>query len=226
MSKALRALKESRSLGTLPDSVLKKLAHIAIELNYPPEQLILRESDELRGFYLIGSGRVKLYKLSPQGRERIFHIAVAGELFAEAGALAGLKAPVFAQPLDEVTLYLFETERIIELCEREPLLGTHLVRVLSQRVVRLSRIIENVALRSVPGRVAGYLLELYHRMGEEIVLPVKKMELAGLLGTVNETLSRTLRRLREEGIVKSQGRKIKIIDPGALEELATGMREI
>jgi CRP-like cAMP-binding protein len=105
----------------------------------------------------------------------------------------------------------------------------NMLAVLSQRLRRFSALIENLSLKEVPGRLATYLLYLQEEKkgGRDLLLGIPKNQLASLLGTIPETLSRILARMNREGFFESTGtRKVRILNRKGLVELASGERKL
>jgi CRP/FNR family transcriptional regulator len=171
------------------------------------------------------SGRVKVFKLSPDGKEQIFHILGPGEPFGEAAVFAGEKFPAYAEALTESRVCFFPRPAFVGLIKKNPSLALNMLAVLSRRLRKFAALVEDLSLKEVPGRLAAYLLFLSERKKgmRELELDVSKNQLAGLLGTIPETLSRILARMARERFIKASGqRRIQILDRKALEELASG----
>jgi CRP/FNR family transcriptional regulator, dissimilatory nitrate respiration regulator len=204
------------------------LGAIAVRKYYSKGQNFFAEGDEGIGFYIILSGKVKVFKLSPEGKEQIFHILEAPEPFAEAAVFAGEHYPASAQALAETLVLFFPRQKFVDLISREPSLSLAMLALLSQRLRKLTMLVENLSLKEVPGRLAAYLLYLHERNGPSpvIELEVSRNQMAGLLGTIPETLSRILKRMTDEKLIKADTRSISILDQKGLIELAEGIRRL
>ena len=213
--------------GLLPKQCTA-LGAIAIRKYYSKGQNFFAEGDEGIGFYIILSGKVKVFKLSPEGKEQIFHILEAPEPFAEAAVFAGEHYPACAQALAETIVLFFPRQKFLELISLQPSLALSMLALLSQRLRKLTMLVENLSLKEVPGRLAAYLLYLHERNGPSpvIELEVSKNQMAGLLGTIPETLSRILKRMTDEKLIKADARTISILDLKGLIELAEGLRRL
>lgn len=204
------------------------LGAIAVRKYYSRGQNFFAEGDEGVGFYMILSGKVKVFKLSPEGKEQIFHILEAPEPFGEAAVFAGEHFPASAQALTETPVLFFPRQKFVELIGREPALALSMLALLSRRLRKLTVLVESLSLKEVPGRLAAYLLYLkdHNHSTSVIELDVSKNQLAALLGTIPETLSRILRRMAEEKLIKADARTIAILDQKGLSELAEGNRRL
>jgi CRP/FNR family transcriptional regulator, dissimilatory nitrate respiration regulator len=207
----------------LPKRQHEVLAGIAVNRSYKKGQVIFSEGDEGIGFYAIISGRVKIFKLSPDGKEQILHIFSPREIFGEAPVFAGHGYPAFAEAYTQSSLIFFPKDDFVELIKKDPTMALKMLAVLSVRLRRFAALIEDLSLKEVPGRLAAYLLYLSKASHEadDINLDISKGQLASLLGTIPETLSRILGKMSKQGFIRSQGPRIKILDRYGLSEIAT-----
>lgn len=212
----------------LPKDQQKDLATIAVESLFDHGQTIFSEGDEGTGFYVVISGRVKIYKLSAEGREQILHIFEPGELFGEVPVFAGQHFPANAEAMEESRIFHFPRDSLIDLIEKNPSIAMNMLAVLSIRLRRFTHLIDDLSLKEVPGRLAAHLLYLSSKMdsAKDLELTITKGQLASLLGTIPETLSRILTKMSKQGLIKSRGNRITILDRDALEDLAEGFDRI
>ena len=209
----------------LDEEDLVALRGIAGSRRYPKGRTVFREFEEAQGFFLVLSGQVKLFKLSPAGKEQILHIHDAGGTFAEATLAAGSRYPASAVATEDSTVLCFPRRDLTALVGRRPAIAMNLIARLSQRLRQMAALVEDLSLREAPGRLARYLLEL---AGEDartdvvVTLPVRKGELASYLGTRGETLSRVFRKLSEAGVIVVNGAQVTIHDPEHLTDIADG----
>ena len=188
----------------------------------PRGGVIFSEGDEAAGFYVVSAGKIKIYKLSMDGKEQILHFFGPGELFGEVPVFAGKNFPAYAQALADSEVLFFPRMALIEQIHKDPDLALGLLAVLSLRLRMFTNLIEDLSLKEVPSRLAAYILYLSDRQqsNEEVNLDITKSQLASLLGTIPETLSRVLGKMSSAGLVESDGRRLKILDFEALEDLS------
>lgn len=205
------------------------LAAILVDRAFKRGENIFSEGDEGIGFYIIVSGRAKIFKLSSDGKEQILHIFGPGEPIGEAAVFAGKKFPAHAAALEETRTFFFPRNAFVDLIRKDPSMALTMLAVLSHRLHQFTSLVEDLSLKEVPGRLASYLLLLSQRgKGKsEVSLDISKSQLASLLGTIPETLSRILAKLTREGLIQLVGqRQIRLIDRRGLEELAAGERRL
>jgi CRP/FNR family transcriptional regulator len=199
------------------------LARISVSRSYKKSQTIFSEGDEGVGFYAIISGRVKIFKLSPEGKEQILHMMGAGEIFGEVPVFTGQEYPAYAEAHNNSSLLFFPRDSFIELVKKDPSLSLNMLALLSWRLRRFAALIEDLSLKEVPGRLAAYLLYASKRSSnkDEFDLDISKGQLASILGTIPETLSRILGKMGRQGVIRSDGSRMRILDRTTLEDIAT-----
>lgn len=211
----------------LPSDQLESLSMITTEKFCRKGEHIFSENEPAIGLYAVASGRVKIYKLSPDGREQILHIFGPGEVFGEVPVFAGKRFPASADAMDESRVLFFEREALIRLIQKNPSIALNMLAVLSLRLRRFTSLIDDLSLKEVPGRLAKHLLYMKKEHGSsELDLGITKGQLASLLGTIPETLSRILTKMADQGLIETDGRRIRIIEAEGIEALAEGIRKL
>jgi len=205
----------------LPVEQLEGLTAISVNETVRRGESIFTEGDEGDGFYVLIAGRVKIFKISPEGKEQILHIFEPGEPFGEVPVFAGERFPASAEAMEESRLFFFPRKAFIDLIERNPSLALNMLAILSKRLRRFTHLIDDLSLKEVPGRLAAYLLYLCERdrCSQFLKLTITKGQLASLLGTIPETLSRILKKMNTQGLIETEGPRIRILDREGLEEL-------
>ncbi|BDD87058.1 Crp/Fnr family transcriptional regulator [Desulfofustis limnaeus] len=205
----------------LPDQQLEAIAALTREKHYNRGETIFFEGDPGDGFYLIVSGQVKVFKMNLMGKEQILHIFGAGEPIGEVAVFHGQPFPASAETLMKSTLLFLPRREFVQLIERHAGIALNMLAVLSLRLRQFTAQIENLSLKEVPARLAGYLLVASEEQqnGDVVELEISKGQLASLLGTIPETLSRIFARMSEDGLIRVDGRTITILDRDGLAEL-------
>jgi len=212
--------------GQSPEQ-MENLKKISTKTNLPAKREIFVQGEKANGFYLILSGRVKVYKMSPEGREQILHIFTSGEPIGEVPVFSGGTFPASAETLEECTLLFFPRERLRSLFTTDPSMAMNMLAVLAGRLREFTRTIESLSLKDLASRLASYLVHTHSPgQGTVIDLGIPKGVLANILGTSQEALSRTFRRMSEAGIIRVNGRSIAILDPERLSRIAEALEEL
>ena len=222
MEKILQIISQTPIFQNLPEDALKMIRRIAKDKFYNKGQTVFSEGDDGNGFYVVAAGKVKMYKVSLEGKEQILHIYGPGNPFGEVPVFSGEQFPANAQTLLKSHLLFFPRTAFTELIAKNPSLCLNMLAILSLRLRQFTIQVENLSLKEVPGRLAAYLLYLVQEQEAEdsVSLPISKGQLASLLGTIPETLSRILTKMSNRGLIDVSGGIITLMDPVGLEELA------
>jgi len=218
-------LKHSPLFGGLSDENLDALMEIARVKEHPRGELLFSEGEKAEGFFVVLDGKVKVYKLSPEGKERILHIIHPGGTFAEAAIFGDGLYPAYAEPLQLSKLVFLPKDGFLGLLRDNSQISINMIAGLSKFLRQFANQIEDLTFKDVPSRLARYLMELSRGKKQVVELPISKSQLASNLGTVSETLSRTLRKLSEDDLITVSGKTFEIHDFDRLEELADKCKE-
>lgn len=208
----------------LPEKDLRELAQIVVQRTFEKGQTIFHEGEDGAGFYLVVTGLVRVFKLSYEGKEQILHVFGPGEPIGEVPVFAGQSFPANAQALMDSSLLYIPRADFIELIKNHPSMALNMLAVLSKRLRRFTKLVEDLSLKEVPGRLAAYIFSLDEgpEAGGRVRLEITKGHLASLLGTIPETLSRILAKMTQKGLIETEGSWITILDREGLQELAQG----
>jgi len=167
-------------------------------------------------------GLVKIFKVSSEGKEQILHILGPGEPFGEVPVFSGQSFPANSEAIAKSHLLFFPRNAMVELISTNPSLALNMLAVLSMRLRQFTVQIENLSLKEVPSRLAAYLMYLSEEQGslESVVLNISKAQIASLLGTIPETLSRIFSKMSRRNLIEVKDREITLSDPQGLRQLA------
>jgi CRP/FNR family transcriptional regulator len=217
-------LKQCPMFAGVTDEDLTQLLQICRSREYEKGELLFSEGDPATGFYVLARGKVKIYKLSPEGKERILHIVHPVATFAEAAIFGDGLYPAYAEPLETSTLVFFPKRDFLALLQEQGRIAINMIGGLSRFLRQFASQVEELTFKDVPARLARYILD-FAGGAVSITLPISKSQLASNLGTVSETLSRTFRKLSDDDIIRVQGKTIEILDADRLADLAESFRE-
>jgi len=215
-------LSKSQFFGGLSEDHLKEISRVSLDRHFDKGAMIFFDGDEGNGFYLVITGIVKVYKISPEGKEQILHIVKEGETIGAVPVFSGKSFPANAQAISKSHLLFFSRTEFINLITNNPSLTMNILAVLSMRLREFTVQIENLSLKEIPGRLAAYLLYRAEEQGNEelVELNISKLQLANILGTGPESLSRALGNMKNRKLIEVDGSNIRLVDRGALETLA------
>lgn len=224
---ALTLLRRVPYFCCLPDDVLAALVAVAIERRYARGQMIFLEGEPCAGLHVVAEGEIKIFKLSPQGREQILHRLGPGDTFNDVAVLDGGPNPASAAALTDATLRVILRADIQRLAQAHPALAWALIENVARRARYLVAMVEDLALRSVKERLARLLLVEATRAAPSATLERSQMmtqaDMAARLGTVREVVGRGLRELADEGMISLDRHRIIILDRARLAALADGL---
>lgn len=206
--------------GLEPDQ-LSKILSIARPIEAGRRELLFREGDPAQGIFVLLAGSVKIYKLSADGKEHILHVVRPGQAFAEAAIFMPRGYPAYAEALQKSKVLFLPKDPFLKLLRDEPGVSLNIIATLSRYLKQFADRIEDLSLKDVSARLARWLLQTSNDKGRDFWdLEITKGELASQIGTVSETLSRTLRKFKEAGLIQVRGRFVKILDRAAVAEVA------
>lgn len=219
-------LRSCKLFSDLDRSELDTLQSIATRKEYRKGQIIFTEGEPSRGFFLVVSGAVKIYRVGPDGRERVLHVVEAGDAFAEA-AMFMEAYPATAEAIAAgTTVVLLEKNGFKQLLARDPKLSFKIIGTLVRWLRQMRDALTDLTLKEVPARFASYVLSLPAQPGCPISVHISKTTVAQMLGTTKETFSRLLHRLARGRILTYRGNQIKILNRKRLEAIAAGQEKI
>ncbi|MBW2010363.1 MAG: Crp/Fnr family transcriptional regulator [Deltaproteobacteria bacterium] len=205
----------------LTENQLKEIKSITVEKRFKKREIIFSEGDDGNGFFVVINGRVKIFKLSKEGKEQILHIIGPGEPFGEVAVFSGRQFPANAEAIAESRLLFFPRTAFVDLISGNPSLSLNMLAVLSMRLRQFTVQVENLSLKEVPGRMAAYLIQLADEQKNDLIsLNISKSQLASLLGTIPETLSRIFAKMSSQKLIDVKGGNIRILNRRGLEELS------
>ncbi|MEQ1859130.1 MAG: Crp/Fnr family transcriptional regulator [Chthoniobacteraceae bacterium] len=183
--------------------------------------VLFREGEKARGFFIIRHGAVNVHRIGADGAEKVIHVFRAGQSFAE-GALASEGGyPASARVVEDCELLFVPREEFLALIRSHADIALRMIGSMSQHLRLLVNAIEDLQGKDVETRLINWLLKRCPRPRTEtpveIALDVTKSVLAAELSTRNETLSRALAKLRDAGQIEVEGKRIRILAPQRLE---------
>ena len=228
MKKILEIIQKTPLFNGLPGDQLRQFEQIVIDHYYKKGTTVFLEGEACRGFFVVVGGSVKIFKVSPDGKEQILHILGPGEPFGEVPVFTGAPFPANAETLAKAHLLFFPRKSFVGLISKNPSLALNMLAILSRRLRQFTIQIENLSLKEVSGRLASYLMTLSDEQNEGgfVVLNISKGQLASLLGTIPETLSRIFAKMSAQNLIDVDGRRIRIKNPDGLKDLAELGKEL
>ncbi len=217
----IERLRQAPLLSGLGRESLDRVAAVAVSIHLDEGQWLFSQGDPSRRFYLLEQGHLRLFRLSPEGAEKIIEIVSPGQTFAEALMfLSAPRYPVCAAALEPAELIGIDARAFAAMLRESVDTCFVVMGALSQRLRSLIGEIDNLTLHNAKSRVARYLLAHLEDGRRAFDLDIPKGVLASRLSVTPETFSRVIKQLTLDGVVSVQGAHVTIKDRIALTALA------
>lgn len=202
---------------TLSQKELEAFSSFCTQVKIAKGAALFDEGQFVDAFYILAFGKVKLFRLSPTGDENIIHIQSDGELIAEAAIFDDERYPANSVAIEESLLVKVPAEQFEAMLKNNPELCFKIMSSYAKRLRLLTKKIQDLTANDIKGRLANFLLSQSYK--DTVTLNIPKKELAASLGTIPETLSRTLQFFKKNGLIEENKDQIIIKNPQALRDL-------
>ena len=211
-------LKETALFSALSDAEVASLATRTLSRSYGSGQLIFSEGAPCAGLYIVSSGRVRIFKISPGGREQVLALEGPRSSIAELPVFDGGPYPASAAAVEPTEMLFISRQDFRALCLEYPEISLKILQVVGARLRRLVGIIEELSFTTVRHRLISWILrQAKSQDGLRFTLGASHQELAAQIGTVRELVSRNLARLQAQEFIGINGRQVTILDLEGLE---------
>jgi CRP/FNR family transcriptional regulator len=222
----MAALRQCPLFASLPAEDLESVVAGCSLRNLQKQETLFHEGEKVDGFFVMRSGSVSIFRVTPDGREQIIWVFRPPDSFAEA-TLASFDAyPANAVALEPSQVIAVHRNPFRDLVRRKPDLALHMLGSMSQHLRHLIQVIQDLKGRQVDTRLAEWFTQQSPAVAAGcpavIDLAVSKRVLAGHLGTTSETLSRVFARFTKKGLIRVTGPRITVLNGAALRVLARG----
>ena len=218
-------LKKTPLFANLTEAELQALTARTSRKRFQKSEQLFAEGDPCAGLFLVAAGKIRIFKLSPAGREQILAVEGPGSSFAELPVFDGGNYPAAASAIEDTEVLFISRKDFQSFCREHPDVALKVISVVGSRLRRLVGIIEELSFTTVRQRLIALIVRLAQaggtpsKEGIRVELTKSHQDLAAELGTVRELVSRNLSRLQAEGYLDVEGRKIVIKDlPGLKRE--------
>ena len=205
----------------LDSAALEDVGRFVFEKKLPPEEFVLWEGEEDDVLYFVVTGMMKLFSTSAEGREFTLRIVFGGDSINDEAVINRAPSILSAITLSPVVLYGLRQHDLEAILNNYPQMNKKISEVLAARERYLVRLATDLVFKNVTGRLARLLLEregLAHVSGNNV--KITQQEMASMIGTVRELVSRSLKELESIGAVRLEHNQIIINDKDRLEELS------
>ncbi|HQJ24003.1 MAG TPA: Crp/Fnr family transcriptional regulator [Bacillota bacterium] len=205
--------------SSITEEELLKITAITTDRTYQKGEMVYLQGDEGGKLYVLHKGRVKITRLGTSGKEQVIRVLGPGAFMGELSLLSPVPMTDNAEALETTTMCMIDGKELKGLMLENPSIALKIIEELSRRLESVEELVEDINLLSVEQRLAQVLLKLAGN-GDEIVLKMRKSDLASQIGMSQETLSRKLSSFQEQGLIELEGqRKIRLLDRAGLAEI-------
>ncbi len=213
-------------LESLSEEALEEFSRRVPDTHFERDQVLYTPGDRSEALFILKRGRVRIYKMTPDGWEFTLAVVEAGTMFGEMALTAQRMREAYAEVTEPSDICILKSEDLERLIRENPEVGLRMIRVLSERLRLCETRLEDIGLKDVPARLASLVLQLAESegimTGEGPTIPTRytHWQLATMIGSSRESVTRAFGKLQKSGAVELRRRRIYIKDVEALERAA------
>lgn len=233
LQEKLGLLREMDLFRGLSDEDIEAIGHATTMTRCSAGQRILSPDDPPERIHILKKGRVRAYRVTPEGKQLTLDIYDKGTILGDMSLLGQASIPeAFAETLDDAVICTISPDELRRLIERYPAIGVNIISYLSRRLRDAEAELESMAYQRVSQRLARKLIDLADRFGIKtsrgtlIEARLTQQELAEMIGTTRETLAHTLSDFRSRGLLDTERHRVLIRDAERLMDVAEGLEDI
>lgn len=216
------SLRKTPVFAGLPEDDLLTIAEFSVLKSYGRGEYLFRQREPAHGFYIVRRGIINMHRVAADGREQVIHLFRPGESFAENSLMSDTGYLTDARSVGESEVILVPKWEFLQILRQRADIALRILASMSQHMRGLISSLESVTLKDAETRLMNWILRrcpkpLTHQPAE-VAIGMTKTMLSGELGTRQETLSRTLAKLKASGLIGVRGRVIKVVDPVVFEQ--------
>lgn len=209
----------------LAEDALKQIALLGKRKSFEKDSVILLENDSGSALFVIITGKVKVSRVSDDGREVILSILSDSDFFGEMAILDGLSRSANVTAIEDVEIFMIQRSDFLDLLYNHPEVSIALMQELTKRLRAADMKIKSLSLKDAEGKVATVILQLADDIGriKQGVVEIEKLpyqqDLANMAGTSRETISRTIHQFAKKGLIEIDGSKLRILNYEKFKEM-------
>jgi CRP/FNR family transcriptional regulator len=214
----IAVFRRTELLRDLEDTVLAELAAHAVQKKLRRNEILFLAGEAAKGMYVIASGSLRAFRMSPDGREQVIHVERAVTTIAEVPVFDNGAYPSTTAAEEPSMVYFLDKGLVLQTALKHPQLALCAVRLIAKRLRKCAELVETLSLREVGQRLARLLVEQAKTNGTQrpegtlIKLKLTHNQLASRIGSVREVVTRMLTRLQEQGLIVYEGKEVLIPD--------------
>lgn len=214
-------------LEPLTREEIREISHRIPDRHLDEGQIFYTPQEKNEWLFMLKKGRVRIYRLSPDGHELTLTVVSAGAVFGEMSLTAQRLENAYAEAQEPVVVCAMQREDLERLIREKPQVGLKIMQTLSERLSQAEDLVEDLALKEVPARLASLILRLVENEGvmnaegPKILTRYTHRQLAAMIGSKRETVTKAFALLQQAGVVELRRRKIQVLHHESLQRIAT-----
>lgn len=212
--------------SNLSDEELVEIINMTGHNNYKKGENIFLEGTKSHTLYLINEGKIKLYKFTKDGKQQILHILSDGDFFGELNLFKDSEYSFNAEAIVPTKICTLTKDKMKKIIMEKPEIGIKILEIVGDRLSKVESLAQHLATNDVESRLAYLLIDMMEsygikkKEGVEVELPISREDMSNYTGVARETISRKLKKLEEDELIKLVGtKKVIILDEEALRDL-------
>ena len=213
-SEVRNAIKTIPLFSKLDEGQVDRLAEHAVVSRIPKKAMFFSEDRYAQGMHVLLTGKVKLFKMSEEGKEQTIFVFGPGEPFCLCSTFSDGKLPANLAALEDSEVLIISPDEYEAMVREDPFILMNMMRVMARRLKDAMEMIDSLALKQIPSRLAAYFLSRHQ--DDRVSLDISYRELSKIIGVTPEALSRALRKMGEDGLIEVDGNEVVILDRASL----------
>jgi CRP/FNR family transcriptional regulator, cyclic AMP receptor protein len=216
-------IKKIDFFSEIDNESLAKVEEILIERKYKKNMVIFMSGEPAEAVYIVRRGKVKISKVTQDGKEHIIHIMSDGDVFAEACLFGIQPYPANAEAIEDSDICMIKNKDLEELLVSQPKMAVQIIKIMAKRLKMISMQVENLALRDAFGKTASLLIRLLRNEGIQLKdgallrTTLSRQDMANMVGLSRETFTRALSKLKQDKAIDIDKEQIIITNVEKLE---------
>ncbi len=213
-----KQLKKILLFKGLDQKDMKDIALMSQMCSFDKGEILYRPGETGEVLFILKEGRVRIFRLSPSGKEITLADAGPGSIFGEMALLGKSMQDTFAEAAQGSLICKIRSQDLEQILTKKPDIALRLLRIIGQRMQLLENRLYNVGLNDVSHRLADIILELTENTSENDNINYTHAELAKMIGASRESVTLSLGQFKESGWISTANRKIKVLELSALKD--------
>ncbi|HKZ91264.1 MAG TPA: Crp/Fnr family transcriptional regulator [Candidatus Limnocylindrales bacterium] len=221
-------VQDSRMLHNLDQHTVDAMAHMSTTASYAPGQLLHEAGEPMDAVAFISSGRVKVYRVSRDGKQQTIVLLGPGDAFGEIGMVDHRGQDLYVEALEQTTVCRTTRDGFLRIASRDPALALRLAEAMGEKLQDARERIADFAFRDIRGRVANLVLTFLERerrlsgdpQKDRLSLGLTHRELADLIGTRRESVTLALNALERDALLRIEDHIVVVADEEELRQIA------